>query len=580
MSGPIPPELGQLSSLTSLWLASNQLSGPIPPELGQLSNLTTLVLHVNQLSGPIPRELGQLSSLTSLWLGWNQLSGSIPRELGQLSNLTTLALSHNHLTGPIPRELGQLLNLENLWLEENELSGVIPPALDQLSNLGQLRLNNNHLTGPIPRSLLQRFSREFSFAGNRLRGVLPAAPLVFPENPQENGNAAHHSLSYYQGPLEWTWNWQDAPVRYQRPIAGRTAVLAVRIDHESAQTPRVVTSVLDADDNLLTERLLEAALPSTTSTAVGQWRTEYVFDLPGDLNRPGHRLVHIIDPDDEMPETDEGDNEGAPIALQGETPPRFRITFIPMHRPGEPPPAVNPSALMLGVQAYLPIADDYFAQVGDPVETTAVDESEALDEVWALWNAQADANEFYYGICPLPDCRGGVAILDGRAAASHAGGFIVPHELGHNFGLGHAPCGALGDPNYPYADGGIGPHGGWQIVDLAFAPPNAGYRDLMTYCSPIFISDYHFGKAADHWLSAAAMAAASTAPVRAPLGLSRSAGSFAISGRVDAAGHWRLTHAQESHKAPRTPAPDGAFTLIVQDAPAPRSTGNPWRNSR
>ena len=72
LSGPIPPELGNLANLTWLYLGGNQLSGPpIPPELGNLANLTSLGLDNNALSGPIPPELGTLANLT----------GSVP--LGQ-----------------------------------------------------------------------------------------------------------------------------------------------------------------------------------------------------------------------------------------------------------------------------------------------------------------------------------------------------------------------------------------------------------------------------------------------------------------------------------------------------------------
>ena len=43
--------------VSRLALDSNSLSGPIPPELGNLANLTTLDLYSNNLSGPIPPEL-------------------------------------------------------------------------------------------------------------------------------------------------------------------------------------------------------------------------------------------------------------------------------------------------------------------------------------------------------------------------------------------------------------------------------------------------------------------------------------------------------------------------------------------
>ncbi|MDD9994217.1 MAG: hypothetical protein OXS35_00510, partial [Dehalococcoidia bacterium] len=62
-----------------------------------------LNLHDNQLSGEMPPELGNLSSLEVLLLSGNQLSG-IPPELGNLPNLRWLHLFHNRLSGEIPPE--------------------------------------------------------------------------------------------------------------------------------------------------------------------------------------------------------------------------------------------------------------------------------------------------------------------------------------------------------------------------------------------------------------------------------------------------------------------------------------------
>ena len=62
LTGPIPPELGNLTLLTELELAKNDLSGPIPPELGNLTSLWWLNLRSNDLSGPIPPELANLSN--------------------------------------------------------------------------------------------------------------------------------------------------------------------------------------------------------------------------------------------------------------------------------------------------------------------------------------------------------------------------------------------------------------------------------------------------------------------------------------------------------------------------------------
>ena len=120
VSGPIPPELGYLSSLDYVQFFANKLTGPIPPELGKLANLTTLDFNANELSGVIPPELGGLAKLTSLSLNSNDFSGPVPPELGGLSNLTLLWLAGNELTGPIPQTFLQLDSLRRFSIRGND----------------------------------------------------------------------------------------------------------------------------------------------------------------------------------------------------------------------------------------------------------------------------------------------------------------------------------------------------------------------------------------------------------------------------------------------------------------------------
>lgn len=174
LSGPIPPELGNLASLRLLNLSVNSISGAIPPELGNLVSLEWLSLVVNDLSGPIPPELGSLTSLRTLHLGRNDLSG-IPPELGNLASLTTLNLRMNQLTGPIPAELGDLTGLKQLRLSDNDLISTIPSELVNLSNLMQLDLGYNALAGPVPPTLGDLGSLEqLDLGGNALTGPIPA----------------------------------------------------------------------------------------------------------------------------------------------------------------------------------------------------------------------------------------------------------------------------------------------------------------------------------------------------------------------------------------------------------------------
>ena len=174
LSGPVPPELGNLANLKALYLGGNNLSGPVPPELGNLANLKKLSLSENNLSGPVPPELGNLTNLKGLSLRQNNLSGPIPPELGNLYNLTTLYLSVNNLSGPVPPELGNLANLEALLLHENYLSGPVPPELGNLANLKDLWLTVNNLSGPVPPELGNLSNLEFLFlGGNNFTGCLP-----------------------------------------------------------------------------------------------------------------------------------------------------------------------------------------------------------------------------------------------------------------------------------------------------------------------------------------------------------------------------------------------------------------------
>ena len=77
------------------------------------SDITFLDLGNFGLTGSIPPEIGNLTNLTQLYLSYNQLTGEIPPEIGNLTNLTTLYLQHNNLTGEIPPEVCDLIESNN-----------------------------------------------------------------------------------------------------------------------------------------------------------------------------------------------------------------------------------------------------------------------------------------------------------------------------------------------------------------------------------------------------------------------------------------------------------------------------------
>ena len=91
--GDIPPEIGNLSALTSFDLTWNKITA-VPPEIGNLSALTKLRLHDNKLHS-IPIEITNLSHLNQLNLSKNQISDIF--DLSSLPSNLNLALQENFL---------------------------------------------------------------------------------------------------------------------------------------------------------------------------------------------------------------------------------------------------------------------------------------------------------------------------------------------------------------------------------------------------------------------------------------------------------------------------------------------------
>ena len=450
----------------------------------------------------------------------------------------------------------------------------------------RLNVGYNDFSGTLPRVFWDRMARGELFVathGTRISGVeSPAADRPDPDystDPTANGNAVFHLISLFQGPLVLKINADGSRVEYQTPIVNRRAALAVSIDHEVRTPPPVAGRVSNVMDRAPGAPLQPASVFSTEITGDGQWRTEYVFDLPGAMFIPDNRVVFVIDPENELPETNEEDNQSDPIVLAGETAPDLRITFLPFHQPDEDPPTLDTDLLMKGIEAYYPISGNYETEVGPAVELDSTSTGPMLAKVRELWNLEAEPDEFYHGISYAP--IGGRAALPGRVAISGASIFgTIPHEFGHNLNLRHPPgCDAAGpDHDYPYPEGRLGPDRGWDHNWFRFVSGAIErFGDVMSYCTEIdFISDYHYEKAWNYWRGYGTYSSAgsdSTAAVtsrRTPAGPTQAAAaeatrSLALSGVISADGVWSLSQAQISERGPRPPAEDGEYRLILYD---------------
>ena len=148
--------------------------------------------------------------------------------------------------------------------------------------------------------------------------------------------------------------------------------------------------------------------------------------------------------------------------------------------------------------------------VTDLTLTSQDNVSQLLSDLRTLRIAEATGREYFHGIMPAVS---GLAVagmaylvstpgnLSGRVGLSYDritdAPDTVAHELGHNMGRRHSPCNDPDspDPNFPYADGGIG-HAGYDIDNRILRGPD-GIFDFMGYCRPRWISDYNYSAILD-----------------------------------------------------------------------------------
>jgi hypothetical protein len=130
-----------------------------------------------------------------------------------------------------------------------------------------------------------------------------------------------------------------------------------------------------------------------------------------------------------------------------------------------------------------------------------------VSKLYTSENPDEPQNVFYYGFLPKRTSGLlGMGYTPGRAAVgfdlvSNASLVLetVTHELGHNIGLSHAPCGPVTnpDPAYPYANAQLGAPGryiwGYMADTRTFVDPRrSDLHDMMSYCDGSSFSDYNY----------------------------------------------------------------------------------------
>lgn len=373
-------------------------------------------------------------------------------------------------------------------------------------------------------------------------------------------------------------------------VAGKAARLRVFgvTDRTTSGRPTVRVRLFDAIGSVIATQTITApsgGVPGFVNEASAA--TSWDWNVPASLIQPGLRFLLDFDPENSVQEVNDSNNSfpatGAPQPLTVITMPAWNIRFVPVRQGGT---SLTGNVSTANLSEWLDFpgrvwpVQSFNASVRPLYTSNAGLLSGDDRDRWSATLAEIDAlrvadgaspSTYYYGAVRLNYDSGilGIGYVPGRTSigtdAPVNASTTLAHELGHNLGRSHAPCGnvANADPSYPYRNGAIGVYGfdfGTNTIVPSFRP------DLMSYCSPEWVSDYSY-RAAGVALGGAAFASSALrgddavgAPSAVTVG-SESAPVVLVWGRVSATGEVVVEPTFRLTTRPSLPTQTGAWRV-------------------
>jgi hypothetical protein len=303
-------------------------------------------------------------------------------------------------------------------------------------------------------------------------------------------------------------------------VAGRPAFLRVfvKASQTNTATPAVKAELIKNNVVVKTFTITAPGSSVPTSIAEGTLTSSWNVAIPAADMQTGLSIAVTVDPTNAVTEVSESDNAYPTTVLDVRAVPTLNVMWVPVTQPGNITAQItdaNKDAFVDFARRVYPVAEpfnvnmhaaySYGSTLSGSYDATW---STLLSEIYALNVAEKSGSKTwqYYGIIHPTYSFGGTGLgylgLPAAIGVDWTGSIngsntdwramTVAHEWGHNFNRKHIDCGGPSGPDlsYPYATNSIGAFG-YDVFKNALIPQSTTV-DLMSYCTPLFVSDYTY----------------------------------------------------------------------------------------
>jgi len=365
--------------------------------------------------------------------------------------------------------------------------------------------------------------------------VIPTSAKKNPEDPTQSINHATDTgnsvylpfISKSPSPtFDLTIDWLEITQSIQTAsnnvplVAGRTTVVRAYAKTDQpggTENIHVSLSAWQGGTQLPDSPLVLGPNVISPSPSRAEINSSNNFQLPKSWLTGQVTIEVNVDSNNVLFETNENNNTSS-LTINFNSVPSLDVKIIPIHyyhhgNPKDYYPAVSQDIISNDVWNIYPVDNvnvsfhspkAYYGNLNDVDDWIYI-----LNAITDMKQSEgAPDSQIWYGLLPVEDERGdtwfyggviGLGWLGDRVSIGLAdfssygldGGITAAHEFGHNLGREHAPCGdpAYPDPYYPYSGGVIGQYG-FNLSQFTVIPDN--YKDIMSYCSPEWVSDYTY----------------------------------------------------------------------------------------